>query len=88
MFKRPVVTEIRLLSSGAAFEESAESLQMWYATHPEEYTKLRKKSGRAKWFEDAYKPVTVTACEGKVCGYVYFPCSEENGCSAVMDGSW
>ena len=47
----------------------------------------------SKWFEEAFKPVTVTACQkqadsGTVCGYVYFPCSEENGCSAVTKGAF
>ena len=37
--------------------------------------------------------VTVTACEkekgqGTVCGFVYFPCNDENGCSAVTKGAF
>lgn len=45
-------------------------------------------SGRAKFFDDKFKPIKTTACEGKVCGFVYFPCTPENGCSAVCNGSW
>ena len=54
---------------------------------------MLKRSGRAKWFDDRYKPITTTECErqpegGTICGYVYFPCTNENGCQAVMQGTW
>ena len=67
--------------------------QDWYINEPKAYEQARKKTWRTKWFEDAFKPVTVTACqkndgEGAVCGFVYFPCSEENGCSAVTRGTF
>ena len=55
-------------------------------------SKAHKKTGRTKFFEEEYKPVTVTACqnngEGAVCGFVYFPCNEENGCTAVTKGEY
>lgn len=48
---------------------------------------------------DRYKPYTTTDCKvvdestfggtkGKVCGFVVFPCSEENGCKGVLTGVW
>ena len=61
-------------------------------SHAEEFAKLDKATGRAKWFEKTYKPYKTDACEnrpevgGMVCGYVYFPCDDE--CLAVINGSW
>ena len=56
------------------------------------WEKARQKSGRAAWFEETYKPIRTTACEttkeGTICGYVYFPCTEENGCRPVLQGTW
>lgn len=91
---RPVLTEIRPLAG--EWEPAPEADQEWYKKEEKSYEKLRKKTGRSKWFSDAFKPVTVTACQkqdggkgaGTVCGFVYFPCSEENGCSAVTKGSF
>lgn len=90
MYKgQPVLTEIRRLDG--SWERGPDADQDWYLNQPKQYEVALKKSGRRKWFDDAYKPVTVTACEsnrgeGTVCGFVYFPCSDENGCTAVMNG--
>lgn len=91
MFKgQPVLTEVRSLL-GTEWEAGPDVDQGWYLADAKAYEKARKKTGRAKWFEDAYKPVTVTACEknggGTTCGFVYFPCSAENGCAAVLNGN-
>jgi len=90
MFKgRPIVAEIRALAGEWV---PAPEQQDFYLNDAKAYEAARKKTGRAKWFEEEYKPVTVTACqkekqdsgtEGTVCGFVYFPCNDENGCSAV-----
>lgn len=37
---------------------------------------------------DKCKPIKTTACEGSVCDFVYFPCSEENGCLAIGNGNF
>ena len=88
LFKgRQVVAEIRQLN-GWTFIPEAETEQRWSITHKNAYEQGLKATGRAKWFEETYKPIKTTACEGSVCGYVYFPCSDENGCTAVMRGSW
>ena len=44
-----------------------------YKENAKAYQKAIKKSGRAKFFEKTYEPITTTACEEKTCGYVYFP---------------
>ena len=95
MFKgRPVLTEIRALSG--EWMASAEQ-QDFYLRDAKAYEAACKKTGRTKWFEQEFQPVTVTACqkekqgsggEGTVCGFVYFPCNEENGCSAVTKGDF
>ena len=86
MYKgRPILTEVRpLVEADWALGPDAD--QDWYTKEEKAYEKARKKTGRTKWFEDAFKPVTVTACqktqgEGTVCGFVYFPCGDGNGCS-------
>ena len=93
---QPLKAEIRPLAS-AEFQPGPDEDQAWYTKDPKAFEAAKKKSGRTKWFEDAYKPVTVTACEKQeknsaksstVCGYVYFPCSDENGCTLVMNGGW
>ena len=91
MFKGlPIQTQIKPLEG--EWTLAADADQDWYVNEPKDYEVARKKTGRAKWFEDAFKPVTVTACEnngqGTVCGFVYFPCGEENGCKAVTGGSF
>ena len=58
---RPILTEIRTLEG--EWEAAPAADQDWYKTDPKAYEKLRKKTGRTKWFEDAFKPVTVTACQ-------------------------
>mmetsp|Transcript_143423 Transcript_143423/g.275457 ORF Transcript_143423/g.275457 Transcript_143423/m.275457 type:complete len:340 (-) Transcript_143423:197-1216(-) len=92
MFKgKPIKTEIRPLAG--EWQVGKEADQGWYLKEDDAYQKALKKTGRGEWLEEAYKAVTVTACQtgqeggGKVCGYVYFPCSEENGCTAVMNGN-
>ena len=77
----------------AAARDSLGLTSGWYARESKAYAKGLTKSGRAQWFEDAFKPVKTTACEtlpegGTVCGFVYFPCTDENGCRAVMQGTW
>ena len=72
MYKgRPIQTEIRALAG--EWEPAPEADQAWYKTQPDRYQQARKKTGRTKWFEEAFKPVTVTACQkqadaGTVCG--------------------
>jgi len=86
---RPILTEVRPLAREWVPGPSVD--QDWYINEPEAYERAGKKTGRTKWLDDAYKPVTVTACqknagEGAVCGFVYFPCSDENGCTDVIQG--
>ena len=90
----PLRTEIRPLLD-SRWEAGPENDQGWYLNEPKAYEAARKKSGRTKWFDDAFKPVTVTACQkednkksGNVCGFVYFPCSDENGCTGVLNGAF
>jgi peptide methionine sulfoxide reductase MsrA len=84
---KPVLTEARS-EKGWTFEPASESEQRWAANNVAAYETGLKKTNRAQFFEDAYKPIKTTACEGSVCGYVYFPCSDENGCTAVLTGKW
>ncbi len=82
-----IVTEVETLGArGAGFEPGPPADQKWYQT--DAAAAARRKTGRDAWFSKAYDPVTTTACEGSVCGYVYFPCSAENGCLAVMNGDF
>ena len=89
--RRAIVTQIAD-AAGAKFTAAPEEEQHWAASHAEEFAKLDKATGRAKWFEKTYKPYKTDACEnrpevgGMVCGYVYFPCDDE--CLAVINGSW
>jgi len=88
----PILTEVRQLE-GSWWEEGPEADQSWYVNEPKAYEAARKKTGRTKWFDDAFKAVTVTACEnndgkGNTCGFVYFPCSDENGCTGVLNGAF
>lgn len=84
VFKKPFVVEI---AGAAPFRPVPEDGQDLYRD-TKAYETAVKRSGRAKFFADAYKPVTTTACQGRVCGYVYFPCGEENGCLPVVTGRW
>ncbi|GMH95318.1 hypothetical protein TrVE_jg9077 [Triparma verrucosa] len=94
MYKgKSINTEVRELGGDFVWEVGPGDSQNWYKTDPNSFAKLLKKSGREKFFIEQFKPVTVTACEvqpsgGSVCGFVYFPCSEENGCSDVMKGAF
>lgn len=94
LFKRPIATEVRLqvdTQAGVAalgWMAAPEADQSWYLKEPQAYAKARSQTGRAAWFEQAYRPIKTTACDGAVCGYVIFPCSDENGCLSVMNGSW
>ena len=55
------------------FTPTPEDGQDLYTADAKAYEKAIKKSGRAKFFEKTYEPVTTTACEERTCGYVYFP---------------
>mmetsp|Transcript_27376 Transcript_27376/g.80518 ORF Transcript_27376/g.80518 Transcript_27376/m.80518 type:complete len:200 (+) Transcript_27376:1-600(+) len=92
LFKRaPLVTEVRLLPDverDSAWQAGGEIDQEWYSKDPKAFEKALASTGRRDFFDRTYRPVKTTACEGSVCGYVYFPCSDENGCLAVMNGSW
>jgi len=88
-----IETEVRAIDQGDAsgsglWTAAADSEQDWYRRQPQAYEKLRAQSGRSGWFERTYRPITTTACADGVCGYVYFPCSDENGCTAIMQGKW
>jgi len=94
MYKgKPILTEIRPLVADTAWAPAPDEEQDWYKKEEKAYEKARQKTGRAKYFDDAFKPVTVTACqtiqgEGTVCGFVYFPCGDANGCTAVTRGTF
>ena len=81
----PFVTEIL---DAKPFRPVPEDGQDFYSSNEKLYEKLAKKSGREAFFEKTYRPITTTACESKTCGYVYFPCSGENGCVSVVSGAW
>lgn len=87
---RPLATEVR--DVGSLSFEPDDAASGWYLAEPNAWEKARQKSGRAAWFEETYKPIRTTACEttkeGTICGYVYFPCTEENGCRPVLQGTW
>ena len=78
MFKgRPILTELRPVAGD--WDPAPDVDQGWYLNDPKTYETATKKTGRAKWFVEEYKPVTVTACqkergnqntEGTVCGFV------------------
>lgn len=92
LYKTSIVTEIRERDGSFAFEEDADATG-WYTANKDAYNKALKKTGRSKFYAKTYDPVTVTACEkqsdgGTICGYVYFPCTEENGCKPVLQGTW
>ena len=55
------------------FTPTPDDGQDLYKENAKAYEKAIKKSGRAKFFEKTYEPVTTTACEERTCGYVYFP---------------
>jgi peptide methionine sulfoxide reductase MsrA len=82
---RRFLTEIAAVPSFTPVPEDGQNL---YIEDAKAYEKVLKKSGRAKFFEQAYRPITTTACKEKTCGYVYFPCSDENGCTGVVSGMW
>ena len=76
------------ISDVVSFTPVPEDGQDLYTADAKAYQKAIKKSGRAKFFEKTYEPITTTACEEKTCGYVYFPCSAENGCMGIVSGTW
>lgn len=80
--RSPFKTEIRDLGAFVA----TPGLDDAYS--PTEVAKIAAKSGRAKFFEDKYKPVKTTACADGVCGFVFFPCSAENRCLDVVAGTF
>ena len=88
LFKsKPIRTDIRSMQ-GWTFVAAGDEEQRWAAANPKAYEAGLKKTQRAPFFQKTYDPITVTACEGKVCGYVYFPCSDDNGCMDVLKGTW
>ena len=82
---KPFQTQFRHENEAEEFITDNEK-QDFYIKEPKKYKKLTET--RMKFFTEAYKPVKTTACEGSVCGFVYFPCSEENGCLAIVNGEW
>ena len=78
---RPIVTSIKTME-GEKWVAGPSVDQSWYQKEPKAYDSANRKTGRAKFFIDQFKPVTVTACQkegeagntGTVCGFVYFPC--------------
>ena len=75
-------------NSVANFLQDEDDLDVFPFTDAADYDKAMKKSGRAKFFEEQFKPISTTACEGNVCGYVYFPCTRENFCNQATTGEW
>ena len=67
---RKFLTEI---ADAQPFTPTPEDGQDLYTADAKAYEKAIKKSGRARFFEKTYEPVTTTACEERTCGYVYFP---------------
>ena len=61
------------ISDEKPFTPTPDDGQDLYTADAKAYQKAIKKSGRAKFFEKTYEPITTTACEEKTCGYVYFP---------------
>ena len=84
------VTEVQVVGGGGDgdFVATPDEGQDFAKKDPKAWSKLMAQSGREKFFADAYKPIKTTACEGTVCGYVIFPCSQENGCQDVVSGTW
>ena len=76
------------IADARPFTPTPDDGQDLYTADAKAYQKAIKKSGRAKFFEKTYEPITTTACEEKTCGYVYFPCSAENGCMGIVSGTW
>ena len=76
------------IADAQPFTPTPDDGQDLYTADAKAYQKAIKKSGRAKFFEKTYEPITTTACEEKTCGYVYFPCSAENGCMGIVSGQW
>jgi hypothetical protein len=59
----------------------------------------REASSASRARHPRYKPYKTTDCKvvdesafggpkGSVCGFVIFPCSDENGCKEVLNGAW
>ena len=67
---RKFLTEI---ADAQSFTPTPDDGQDLYTADAKAYEKAIKKSGRARFFEKTYEPVTTTACEERTCGYVYFP---------------
>ena len=71
--KAKIVTEVKRVPSGYERMPSPE-LDQFHVKDPKAYEMLWKKSGRAKFLDDAFKPVIVTACQkgdgGSVRGFV------------------
>ena len=88
VYKKPFRTSIQLIDESNINEDfiKDENGQDFFKLQANAYNKMA--ASRVKFFTDTYKPIKTTACEGSVCGYVYFPCSEENGCLDIVNGKW
>ena len=88
VYKKPFKTSIIQLAgdSTTTVFTPLPTDQDFYKLQPNEYKKVT--SSRDKFFTETYKPIKTTACEGNICGYVYFPCSDENGCLDIVNGKW
>ena len=82
---KPFQTQLRAATEAGEFVLD-EDKQDFFTKEPTKYKKLAEM--RVKFFTEAYKPIKTTACEGSICGFVYFPCSEENGCLSIVNGEW
>jgi len=81
----PFATEI---ADAVDFQPSPEDGQDFYKLKAQEYKEMFSKSGRERFFKDQFAPVSTTACQDGVCGFVYFPCTTDNRCMDVANGSW
>mmetsp|Transcript_10400 Transcript_10400/g.30807 ORF Transcript_10400/g.30807 Transcript_10400/m.30807 type:complete len:281 (-) Transcript_10400:183-1025(-) len=93
---KPIATEVRRLD-GWQWAEAPDELQGWYLSNEGAYKKLRLR--RDKFLQDTFKPYKTTECrqvdesasggpKGVICGFVIFPCSDDNGCRAVTQGAY
>eukprot|EP00933_Yihiella_yeosuensis_P030874 TRINITY_DN24421_c0_g1_i1.p1 TRINITY_DN24421_c0_g1~~TRINITY_DN24421_c0_g1_i1.p1 ORF type:complete len:364 (-),score=56.73 TRINITY_DN24421_c0_g1_i1:313-1359(-) len=84
----PLVAEIRELSPADIFQVRAEDGQDFFKTKAEDYKLLSQQSGRDAFFKEKFQPTRTTGCQGSVCGFVYFPCTADNLCLDVTQGTW
>uniref|UniRef100_A0A7S4SI79 peptide-methionine (S)-S-oxide reductase n=1 Tax=Alexandrium monilatum TaxID=311494 RepID=A0A7S4SI79_9DINO len=86
--KRQLVPFATEIANAGDFQPVPEDGQDFYKLKRGEYKELFKRSGRERFFKDQFDPVSTTACQDRVCGFVYFPCTAENRCMDVANGSW